>query len=65
MENQQNGKAENEESHYSEANSNNEKDSAKLVEDEGLGETADQGEEDVDSGGLAGNAAGNTDAEDQ
>jgi hypothetical protein len=65
MENQQNGKAENEESHYSEANSNNEKDSAKLVKDEGLGETADQGEEDADSGGLAGNAAGNTDAEDQ
>ena len=65
MENQQNGKSENEENHYSATPGKSEDSKAKTVKDEGLGETADQGEADDNSGGLAGNAAGNTDAEDQ
>lgn len=65
MENQQNGKSENEENHYSSTSEGSEDSKSKLVKDYGLGETADQGEEDDTSGGLAGNAAGNTDAEDQ
>ena len=63
MENIKDGKSENEESHYT--STPKETDNAKLVKDDGLGETIDQGEEDTDSGGLAGNAAGNSDAEDQ
>ena len=65
MENQKNGKSENEENHYSETPGQSEDSKSKLIKDEGLGETADQGETDDTSGGLAGNAAGNTDAEDQ
>ena len=65
MENHKEGKSENEESHYTSTESNTDKDNAKLVKDEGLGETTDQGEADTDSGGLAGNAAGNSDAQDQ
>lgn len=65
MENQQNGKSENEENHYTATPDQSDDNKAKLVKDEGMGETADQGEADDSSGGLAGNAAGNTDAEDQ
>jgi hypothetical protein len=65
MENRKNGESENEDTHYTSSLNNSEDNSAKQLEDDGLGETLDQGEEDTDSGGLAGNAAGNTDAEDQ
>lgn len=66
MENHKDGKSENEESHYTSTDDNTDANNAKLVKDDGLlGETADQGETDTDSGGLAGNAAGNSDAEDQ
>jgi hypothetical protein len=66
MENRKNGESENEDTHYtSSLNNSEDNSSAKHLEDDGLGETLDQGEGDTDSGGLAGNAAGNTDAEDQ
>ena len=65
MENHEEGKSENEESHYSSIDANTDTNKAKLVKDDGLGQTADQGETDTDSGGLAGNADGNSDAEDQ
>jgi hypothetical protein len=66
MENQQNGKSENEENHYTSNSIPTEENGATIpVDDDGLGETVDQGEEDDNSGGLAGNAAGNTAAEDQ
>jgi hypothetical protein len=65
MENEQNGKSENEENHYTSTSTTSEERDVQPLKDDGLGETLDQGEEDDDSQGLAGNAAGNTDAEDQ
>ena len=64
MENHNNGKSENEENHYT-STSDDSVSHSKQVKDDGLGETIDQGEIDTTSSSLAGNAAGNTDAEDQ